>query len=469
MATSPAARPLPVLTPEDWMSGARMLAENRAPYMMDVLYGLILQVCESLGTFGVSERAVLYWDPEMRKQWTPGNCAAVLLHECMHVLRGHCQRCRDGNYDGALWNVADDFEVNDDLEEMLKGDPVVTLPGEYLHPRQINAPCGLLSEEYYHLLLQQQPPPPPSGGAGNDSPEGGTIPALPSGGKGKGGKGKDKPQQDQQGPGAGKGAKRPGTPQAGGGWCGSGAGRKVPGEPEGPDAEGRSEMEIALIRQAVAHAVMEEVKKSSRQQGTVPLGMQRWAEDFLKPPKISWHAKLARMSRRAVAYRAGQTESTYTRISRRQAGIGFGPGKPIVSALRQPVIDVWVVLDTSGSMSDGMISAALTEIVGVMKCFGVRLTFLAADAGVHSMKVVDRPDDLAKLVRGGGGTSFCPAFEAAAQAKHKPRVIIYATDGFGDAPAHPPIGMDVIWVLMGEGCRRPCSWGEEVFVDVEPS
>jgi hypothetical protein len=36
------------------------------------------------------------------------------------------------------------------------------------------------------------------------------------------------------------------------------------------------------------------------------------------------------------------------------------------------------------------------------------------------------------------------------------------TDGFGPAPLNPPVGIDVIWVLIGEEVRKPWPAEENV-------
>ena len=66
--------------------------------------------------------------------------------------------------------------------------------------------------------------------------------------------------------------------------------------------------------------------------------------------------------RRGLGWANGHTDYTYTRISRRQAAAG----PVILPALRRPVPRVGIVVDTSGSVDDGLLAQALGEIDGVL-------------------------------------------------------------------------------------------------------
>jgi predicted metal-dependent peptidase len=129
-------------------------------------------------------------------------------------------------------------------------------------------------------------------------------------------------------------------------------------------------------------------------------------------------------------------------------------------------------VDTSGSMGAEELGSALGETTGVLRACGGDITFLACDAQVHEAKQVSNPKELAKLLKGGGGTSFRPVFDYVSQRmKEKPSLIIGITDGCGDVQAECPVpGADVIWVLCGPYAQRPIfagkgSWGEFIWLD----
>ena len=81
------------------------------------------------------------------------------------------------------------------------------------------------------------------------------------------------------------------------------------------------------------------------------------------------------------------------------------------------------------------------------------------------------PLSVARDAHGRGGTSFIPAIAAASKLSPRPDLLIYCTDGDGDAPKCPPQGMSVVWaIIMGVYARAkaPAHWGHTVVVSEDP-
>lgn len=433
---------------------ARLIARERAPYFRSALLALVPREMPGLNTLGVSRAGILYYDPETILAWDHKQLATGLEHEIGHWVRKHADRADrlgivEGEYTDAkgkaraeLWNTAADFEINDDLVRAKREFP----HGYGALPKDAGLPDGRTAEEYFRELEKQaaaQPKTNPPGGAG-----------------GAAGAGRKKVDPSSAGgpPVAGPGAP-PSGPSVGNGWCGSVAGRAIPGE-DPNDKAARSEADVERICKQVAEDVRSHAK--SKGIGTVPANLLRWAEETLKPAKIPWRSKLARAARRAIAFRPGAVDYRYNRISRRQAGLGFGPGRPVLPALVQPVpqIEVWV--DTSGSMGAEELGAGLSEIRGVMDAVGATVQFGALDAAVHEFRPVKTWKDILPLLKGGGGTDFRPAF--AAKRRVQPDVMIFVTDGCGPAPEVAP-PYKVIWLLVGRYRQIPAAWGEVIEID----
>jgi predicted metal-dependent peptidase len=422
------------MNPRDKLAAGRLMAGEKMPYFRAALWAMIPHEARGLGTFGVTEAGVLLWDPEKATQWSVEEVAETLIHETGHLLRDHAKRCKQMGADPGRWNCAADAEINDDLKAagMLK-------QGEWVLPQSFGGEDGKLAEEYYHLIRSQQ-----QGKGGGKGKEGGK-----SEGKGKDGSGFAPPEK----------------PQVGAGWCGSGAGRPVPGEPDTEVTQGRSEADIARVRRQVAEEIR---KETERGRGTVPAGWARWADAHLQPAVIPWQHKLARYARHAMAERAGMTDYSYKRPSRRQAGMGWGPGSPILPIMRGNKPDVLAVVDTSGSMGDAEMHEALVEVNGIMKGVGGEIRFMSCDAMVHATGQVSNIAQVRRLLKGGGGTDFRPVFSAALKMPKKPSVLVFLTDGCGPAPACAPPGISTIWVLIGPYQQRPAAWGEYVEVPHKP-
>jgi hypothetical protein len=116
-----------------------------------------------------------------------------------------------------------------------------------------------------------------------------------------------------------------------------------------------------------------------------------------------WQQVLHAAVRRGVGWGQGQVDYTYSKISRRQHAVG----KAIVPALRRPVPAVAVVIDTSGSIDDGLLAQALGEVKAVLASLAVpdsSVTVLAVDAAVHAVQPVRDVREV--RLAGGGGTDM---------------------------------------------------------------
>lgn len=437
------------LTPKQNLSAGRMLVRKAAPYFTHAVMSLIPKEAPGLGTMGVSKNWVLYWDPEWTAKLEPKQVMAVLIHEVSHVLRDHAGRRESMGAHPKLWNIAADCEINDDIKAMGLDLPHAD---SCCFPEKFGLKDGDLAESYYQELRKnakeiKTPGQGDGGGQGDDEGEGG-------GGQGDG---------DKDGPASGQG------------WCGSGAGRGLPDEPVEKDGKGnvmgRSEVDAKRI---IGHTAKEIQKASAKGQGSVPAGWQVWADDILQPAKVPWGKELARQVRGAVAYQAGCVDYSYSRPSRRQAAYGYGVGRPVMPTLRAPKPRVGVALDTSGSMMGDAITQALSEIGGILKAVRAEVEFLACDCEVHEVQKVRTMADLQRAAKGGGGTSFVPVFEKLDEMRNPPQILVFCTDGCGDAPAQPPKNVPhVIWVLTGSHKQvpyvhsgtKPVSWGKIIEVD----
>jgi predicted metal-dependent peptidase len=450
-------------------AGRLMVKYTQAPYLATAVDSLVPREMEGLGTVAVTEHGVLLWDPAVVGTWTVEEIAGAIQHEVWHLLRDHLGRCRRIGAFPQLWNIAADLEINDDLATAQVKLPTFKdvkgpdgKPGTACYPKDFGMPDGKLAEEYYNQLRQKAQIIEVSMGGGDSDEKG-----SPSDQDGAGG--------DQDAKGGGKG-----QPRVGAGWCGSGAGRKVPGEPDekgkGGEGEGRTAGELASVRQQVAEAIRQQGGKG---RGNVPADFLRWAEEALKPPRIRWEDKLARAARGCVAYRPGAQDYHYTRSSRRQGAVGWGMGHPILPAMREPIPEVLIVTDTSGSMGAKEHERAISESAAILKATTARVTFMALDTDIHSMRPVRRWQELLPLLRGGGGTDFRPAFEQVGKMKSRPDVIVFITDGCGPAPVAPPPKVSVVWLLVGahravpymcgtkDGYQNggPVTWGQIIEVD----
>jgi predicted metal-dependent peptidase len=157
---------------------------------------------------------------------------------------------------------------------------------------------------------------------------------------------------------------------------------------------------------------------------------------------------------------AGRVEFTYLGPSRRAAAVP----DVVLPSLRQPLPQVAMVLDTSGSMSDQMLAQALGEVGGVLRSLGLgrrNLRVICCDAQAYAhQRVLDARD--VRLL-GGGGTDMGKGLAAAADLRPRPDLAIVLTDGHSPWPSRAPDGMRVVVGLMDSEGRTP-DWATTVVV-----
>ncbi|MEV5498154.1 VWA-like domain-containing protein [Nonomuraea fuscirosea] len=194
----------------------------------------------------------------------------------------------------------------------------------------------------------------------------------------------------------------------------------------------------------------------------VPAGWLRWADQVLEPT-INWRRHLSTTIRHGLAQAAGRVDYTYRTPSRRAAAL---PGI-VLPSLHRPAPSVTVLIDTSGSITEGMLGQALAEVTGVLRAVGVgrrKVTVISCDAQAYRPQTLARITDL--RLGGGGGTDLRAGFEAAQASGPPPDLIIALTDGRTPWPDRPPTRSRVVVGLLDKGGQAP-AWARTVQIGEE--
>jgi predicted metal-dependent peptidase len=115
-------------------------------------------------------------------------------------------------------------------------------------------------------------------------------------------------------------------------------------------------------------------------------------------------------------------------------------------------VNVFVAVDTSGSIGQVELQAFLSEVYGILAAYPhLHCLLYYADADVYEPYELESQQNLPKP-QGGGGTSFVPFFKAINQEwdRHSQAVSIYLTDGYGTFPSKPP-ELPTLWVVTPGG------------------
>jgi predicted metal-dependent peptidase len=475
----------------------------KRPYLAHILLRLVPVELPGLGTLAVDRYGRLYFDPAVVETWRVEGLAGVITHEADHLLRRRHERLA-GYPQRAAWAGAD-AEINDDLLRERE-----ELPGYPITSDMLGLPEGLAAEQYIALLLQRQQEQqegdsgsseggqdssrsgentegssqqedPCGEEEGNDSSgEDSSREGSPDGGSSNGGSSReeasqgDSPRENSSDGGSSRGGSSEedgcgDTEARQGGSCGDGGssqeegrfcrgsaatGRPEPWELGQEEAPSISRLEMEIIRRQTGEAILRTVRK--KEQGSVPGGWIRWAEEIGQPPRIPWQQKLARVLRWLVSARASMVDYSYRRLSRRQSAVP----DVVLPGMVRPTPELAVVVDTSGSMEEREISLALREIRGILQATRSGTTVLAVDAAVQTCRRVFNPRQVLSGLHGGGGTDMRVGLEAALRLKPRPDIVVVITDGWTPWPSSAP----PVPVMVVTTDREGPPWAETVLV-----
>lgn len=219
-----------------------------------------------------------------------------------------------------------------------------------------------------------------------------------------------------------------------------------PGEGANPD-----EFEDA-VKEALRNS------KSGKGIGAGSAEVEMAIEKYEGKPRVVWVAQLVSLVNDTYRVKGDQVVNIM-KPSRRSSGV-IRPGQTRASLPSYEDVSpsIFVALDTSGSMTGTPLSLALKELESLLdsdEYENSEKTFVCSDDHViGKVTKVNTIQDLRKIIKGQGGTSFGPVFDyiMTKMKDNQPDIIIYITDGDGDVfehhkPRNPIKGSTVIWIL----------------------
>ena len=135
------------------------------------------------------------------------------------------------------------------------------------------------------------------------------------------------------------------------------------------------------------------------------------------------------------------------RVNRRFIGRGL-----YLETLEGESVQVYVAVDTSGSIDNEQLRMFLSEVRGILNSYPhLKCELYYADADAYGPYDLDSNRTLPPP-QGGGGTAFVPFFSKVEENWDglTTGVCVYLTDGYGDFPVRSP-ELPVLWVVTPGG------------------
>lgn len=400
--------------------------------LMHMRYGLDLE-CETAYTDG--ER--IMFSPDFLDDLSDRELDFVMMHEILHVALAHV--VRGNGLDDEIFNIAADIVVNSNiLKSCSMKREAITLReyGESMHL----VPGGkegydYTAEEVYDMLIK----------SGAAKPKG----ADTSDGKDGCGNGNGK---DGNGNGKGKsgnsGSAKNGKKSARGG-ANSLQDGIVDDHGKWKHEEDGSAEELADVwrNRVINAAEVVSISEQGTGRGTLPIGAQRLVGEITKP-RANWRQVLAEFVQEEI------NDYSFSPPDRRFPDSDFF--LPDFNDGDSEVKDLLFFIDTSGSMSDGAITAAYSEIAGAIQQFGGKLNGWLGffDSNLYPPVPFASVEDVLKIrPKGCGGTDFNLPFEYLRKIKRErpdnpPTAIIIMTDGYCPYPPESAAeGTPTLWAM----------------------
>jgi predicted metal-dependent peptidase len=345
-----------------------------------------------------------YYNTRFIEMLRPKEIEFLFGHEVLHCVYDHFGR--RGDRDPQLWNIANDYCVNGDLVKHNVGEKITSVP--CLYDRKYD---GMSSEEVYDQLYEKA----------TKIDIGSLLDQMID--------------EHLDGEGDGDGDQ---------------------------DGEGKGRPKLtAEEKQAIKDEIKEAMLAAAATvdgAGNLPAGVKRLIQQ-LTEPQMNWR-ELLRMNLESTI----KADYTWMRASRK----GWHMDAVMPGQKPDEMIDIAVMLDASGSISETMLKDFLSEIQGIMDSFpSYKIHVATFDTDCYNPAQYDS-DNLDSMidyeVSGGGGTDFDCIFTYLKAEEITPRRLIVFTDGYpfgswGDAEY-----CDTTWILHGTTTIVP-PWGTHAYYD----
>ena len=349
-----------------------------------------------------------YYNTRFIKMLKPKEVEFLFGHEVLHCVYDHFGRRGDRN--PQLWNIADDFCVNADLKKHHVGEFITSVPCLYDHKYD-----GMSAEEVYDILYEKA-----------DKID---INDL-----------LNRMIDDHM----------DGDDEQDGGGSGDGDEQEGKGRPK------LTKEERQQIKDEIKEAML--AAASASDAGNIPAGVKRLIQE-LTEPKMNWR-ELLRMQLESTI----KSDFTWMRASRK----GWHMDAVMPGMKVDPMIDIAIAIDASGSIDERMLKDFLGEVQGIMDSFpAYKIHIITFDTDTYNPAQYDSDnlDDICDYeVSGGGGTDFDCIFKYLKDNEIEPKRLVVFTDGYPFGSWGDENYADTVWILHGTTTIEP-PWGQFAYYD----
>ena len=381
---------------------ARIALLLKAPFFGNLATRMTLVNADEWCPTAATDGRRFYYNTEFVQKLPPKQLEFLFGHEVLHAVYDHMGRRGDRN--PKIFNIANDYAVNADLIDQKVGERI-TVVGMLYEPKY----RGMASEAIYDDLMKNVKEV--------------TLDQLAEMLLDE--------HLDGDGDGDGDGEEDENGNKKGG------------GRPR------LSEEEKKAIRDELREAVLNAAQQSGA--GNLPAGVKRLIKD-LTESVIDWRTLLEQQIESTI-----KSDFSWMKTSRR----GWHMDAIMPGMLPGTQIDVFVGMDTSGSISEKDIKDFLSEIKGIMEMYDeYRIHVVTWDTEVYNHQIFtsENLEDIESYEpAGGGGTDPMCVWQFLKDNDIEPKKLIMFTDYcfFGWEPKEVESYCDTVWVIKDNPEAEP--------------
>lgn len=367
---------------------ARIALLLKAPFFGNLATRLKLENADDWCGTAATDGRKFYYNSEFINKMPAKQVEFLMGHEVLHCVYDHMGRRGDRN--PKVWNIADDYCVNQDLLDQRIGEKIPVglystkykgMSAEEVYDDLMKNVKEVTMDELAEMLLDEHLDGDEGDGEGDDNKDG-----------------------------------KPGRPKL-------------------------SEQEKKEIRDEIKQAVL--AAAQTCQSGQLPAGVRRMIKD-LTAPQLDWRSLLQQEIQSTM-----RTDFTWQRASRK----GWDMDAVMPGSDFDKEIDICVSIDASGSMTEDMLRDILSEVKGIMESYTTfRLHLWSFDTSVYNATLYT-PENLDEIMEwdpaGGGGTSFECNWEYMREHEIMPKKFVMFTDGYPNHGWGEEDYCDTLFVIHG--------------------
>lgn len=404
-------------------------------YALNALDDPIAAKISTMATDGLN----IFFNPCFTVELTQQHLNFILLHELFHVILMHCTR--KGTRDNDLWNQACDYIINYELMQLRNQFSSQGIFMDFVEGGLLAYDGAKLrdfsetsAEALYDELSRQAQT---EGSAGSDDNQDFSNVSQ------EGSSGSDSSEQNQQ---SGQQASQQNS-QSSGSAQDSHVNQNSSGGQgaQSADSDELKEFENAAASigdnlsndiqepngntaktgeiEAKVAGIIQSAMQLAKSQGLGASGMMSRTIELIKPKRINWRTYLKRFLTSLIG-----EDSSYLTPERKYLPYDLiipGAGE------EEKLDDLWVFIDSSGSISDKEIANFLSQVAEICKQFDAVLNIAYWDTSVHDIYNEVELNSVKECIpTESGGTDIACAFRYIEKNKLKACAFLFCTDGY---------------------------------------